>query len=182
MSNNESQRVNIQFSIELDELPTEAHRLLNKSFTHLNKSKEIYGDIDCTDFDLSSDTWNKIDSIRVCLARTDQVLDDLQNIIGGYLEMQTNAIKPQEVKSSPSSEAPAVPNPFADVHPDASPHTRPPDMASMKEHMQQIMSQMEKKMGENGLSEQEQTAAEALKNKMAAFTGAPDENTNKTSG
>jgi hypothetical protein len=64
MSNQTPRRVNIQFSIELDELPAEVSRLLQKSSDHLSEASKTYSNIGRNDNNLTSETWGEIDNIR----------------------------------------------------------------------------------------------------------------------
>ena len=127
-----SQRVNIQFSIDLEELPAEVARLFKQSAAHTRSALEAYTSSDYSDTPLSITSLNQIDEIRLCLTKADLVLDDLQKIIAGYLRMQT---EPSEaatpVERPPMPEMPRSPfdveapttaapprNPFAGAAPE----------------------------------------------------------------
>ena len=174
-------RVNIQFSIELDELPSEISRLIQKSQSHLNEGTKVYNSLGNTTNVLTTETWEDIENIRISLSKADQVLDDLQNIIGGYLKMKTDAVQPKTVQPTQPPEAEHG-SPFMSNHPDAGaeaprnpfgasgPPTMDgaPDLQQMQAQMMQAMSNMQSNMGNVGdLSEEEQQAAEVLKNRLS---------------
>ena len=86
-----SQRVNIQYSIDLEELPSEVDRLSNKCYNELERSLAASEGILQTNM-VSVDGLNKISDLRLSLAKADHILDDLSKIITGYLRM---AVVPQ---------------------------------------------------------------------------------------
>ncbi|MEK9769444.1 MAG: hypothetical protein VW683_11030 [Betaproteobacteria bacterium] len=188
MSNQTPRRVNIQFSIELDELPAEVSRLLQKSSDHLSEASKTYSNIGRNDNNLTSETWGEIDNIRVSLAKADQVLDDLQNIIAGYVKMKSDLVQPQT--SAPvQQEEQEMQSPFLQNHPDApqSANKSPfgiaqgMDMSKMQSEMANMMANMQNTF-ENApdMSEEEQQAAEVLKNRLSAFMNKQNEDANKT--
>lgn len=190
MSNQTPKRVNIQFSIELDELPAEVSRLLEKSSNHLNEVSKIYSNISRNEDNLTSETWGEIDNIRVSLAKADQVLDDLQNIIAGYVKMKSDLVQPQASVSTPQEELQAQPqSPFLQSHPDApqaggnAPFGLPQgmDMSRMQGEMVNMMANLQNTF-ENApdMSEEEQQAAEILKNRLSNFMNNQNENSDKT--
>jgi hypothetical protein len=191
MSNQTPKRVNIQFSIELDELPTEVSRLLEKSNNHLNEVSKVYSNISRNEDNLTSETWNEIDNIRVSLAKADQILDDLQNIIAGYVKMKSDLVQPQAPSSMQQEQPQAQPqSPFLQSHPDApqaaknAPFGLPQgmDMGKMQGDMANMMANIQNTF-ENApdMSEEEQQAAEILKNRLSNFMNKHNnENTDKT--
>ena len=78
------QRINIQYSVEIDDLEQEIKRLLNNAYAH-------YGHVSdqcCTTTEsvlLSHQTLENIDKLRLELSAIDHQLNDIVNIIGGYL-------------------------------------------------------------------------------------------------
>jgi hypothetical protein len=94
-----SQRVNIQYSIEIDELPEAVHELLKKSTDSLQLAvgpvHTVYlGDV------LTLNTLDRIDELRLTMAKVDQTLEDVTSIIKGYLHH----------KSSPPAPLPQIEN------------------------------------------------------------------------
>lgn len=82
-----SQRVNIQFSIDLEELPEEVERLIMKFGDEIETTSELYSE-------LSQDTISiaglqEINDLRLSLARADHILDDVNKIITGFIRMNT---------------------------------------------------------------------------------------------
>tara|TARA_B100000287_G_scaffold420917_1_gene460913 strand:- start:437 stop:895 length:459 start_codon:yes stop_codon:yes gene_type:complete len=87
------QRVNIHYSVDLEDLPEESQRILNKAAKRLsecasglqklnsNLNKEKSGL-------LTSSTVDAVSSFREELASVDFMLDDLTKIVGGYVAYQ----------------------------------------------------------------------------------------------
>ena len=86
------QRISIQYSIDIDDLPDEVDRLLQNATEELNKlsSSTIREPI-------SLNGLQDIDSLRRGLASVDAALQDLSVIVGGYL-----SFKASEVVSQPA--------------------------------------------------------------------------------
>jgi hypothetical protein len=78
------QRINIQYTVDVDDLPREVGRLLEKAFNDYQLLQ-----VECRQDDrlttLSYDMVEKIDRIRLTLAAVDHRLNDASNIISGYL-------------------------------------------------------------------------------------------------
>tara|TARA_R100001163_G_scaffold65513_2_gene63015 strand:+ start:830 stop:1417 length:588 start_codon:yes stop_codon:yes gene_type:complete len=193
MSNQEPKRVNIQFSIELDELPAEVSRLLEKSSEYVNDGSKLYNNISRNGNNLTSETWEEIDNIRICLTKADQVLDDLQKIIGGYMKMKSEIVQPQA--TTPTQEEEPPPSPFMQNHPDSAntqgntPFAKSPvagmpqgmDMNQMQNQMMGMISNMQQNMPDApNMSEEERQAAEVLKNRLSNMMNSQNENANKT--
>ena len=85
-------RINIQFSIDLSELPNEVDRIYSKALTEFNGidfpniSKENI---------LDYSTAKKVDEIRQKLARLDLVLSDVQSIVSSYVEYEISSNNPE---------------------------------------------------------------------------------------
>ena len=84
------QRVNIQYSIDLEELPVESQRILNKAARKLNDCasglQKLNSNLD-KDGErlLTSMTVDAVSSFREELANVDFMLHDLTKIVGGYV-------------------------------------------------------------------------------------------------
>jgi hypothetical protein len=81
------ERVNLQYTIELDELGTEVSRLLEAAHTQL--STVIVPQPNSESEALSLDTLENVDDIRQRLAKLDYCLRDINNIIGAYINYRT---------------------------------------------------------------------------------------------
>lgn len=80
------QRVNLQYSIDIDELPTETRRLFLSAHKFLVEGVEIMKGFDESGNTLLSvDGLKTIDDIRTSMMNADYVFADVQNIIKGYL-------------------------------------------------------------------------------------------------
>ncbi len=82
---NPHQRINIQYSISMEELPNEVHRVYNKSLEQL-KNIQI-PELDTTEL-LNSTATKMIDEARQQLAKADLMLADVQSIINSYVEYE----------------------------------------------------------------------------------------------
>ena len=76
------QRVNIQYSIELDDLEEEVNRLYSGAITQL-------ASLPHASINLGTEGLDKVDSFRQKLAKVDIMLADVQNIIEGYVRFKT---------------------------------------------------------------------------------------------
>ena len=90
------QRVNIQYSIDVEDLPSEVERLLQTAYGSLASLEDL-----CVHDPpaLSLGTVERIDHLRQRLADIDYMLNDISTIVNGYI-----AYKAQE-----SLQAPAAP-------------------------------------------------------------------------
>jgi len=89
------QRINIQYSVDIERLPREVGRLLEGVF---NDYQLLQGD--CVNDGkitlLSYKMAEKIDKIRLSLAAIDHGLQDTSNIIVGYLEHKARENAPAD--------------------------------------------------------------------------------------
>jgi hypothetical protein len=92
-------RVNIQYSINLDDLPEEVDRIYNKA-------KEILGGISLPNQSgrdlLTSETLKELDETRQKLTSLDHILSDVAAIVGSYVEYEISQI------NTPSQSEPDV--------------------------------------------------------------------------
>ena len=89
------QRINIQYSVDIERLPREVGRLLEGVF---NDYQLLQGD--CVNDGkitlLSYKMAEKIDKIRLSLAAIDHGLQDASNIVVGYLEHKARQNAPDD--------------------------------------------------------------------------------------
>jgi phosphate uptake regulator len=82
------QRVNIQYSVQIEELPAELKRMSEKATSSLEETlsslKQEPEDI------LSLSSHQHYDEIRVKLASVDAALSDINNIVESYLSYTTD--------------------------------------------------------------------------------------------
>ena len=76
------QRVNIQYSVELEDLEEEVNRLYSNAITRLVALPNA-------SLNLGTEGLEKVDSFRQKLAKVDIMLGDVQNIIEGYVRFKT---------------------------------------------------------------------------------------------
>ena len=98
-----TQRVNIQYSVEVGDLEGEVNRLYgkaNKEMTSLVHKEEP------PKIKLGSEALEEIDYIRRRLAKIDIMLGDVQNIVEGYVRYKT--APPQEQKKKEEVSPPDV--------------------------------------------------------------------------
>jgi len=82
------ERVNLQYTIELDELGAEVDRLLSAASTQLNAVALPQPD-SAIRTTLSLSTLENVDNARQRLAKLDYCLRDINNIIGAYVNYRT---------------------------------------------------------------------------------------------
>jgi len=87
------QRVNIQYSVELEDLQKEVTRLFNNAIEVLELNP-IRPRPDRDTIILGTDGLEQIDLLRRRLAKVDIMLGDIQNIIEGYVRFKTQAPEP----------------------------------------------------------------------------------------
>ena len=96
-----NQRVNIQYSVDLEQLPQEVSRLLGIAFTKLRTTTTDGPDGVVNNGDiLSLASVETISTLRKSLAEVDYMLEDVTNIINGYISF----------KSQPTEQAPTPEN------------------------------------------------------------------------
>lgn len=95
------QRVNIQYSVEIDELQDEVNRLFGNAIMELGKVQPVGG---APVAKLGTDGIDKVESIRHKLAKIDIMLGDVQNIIEGYVRFKTQSEPSREIPFQQSSE------------------------------------------------------------------------------
>ena len=184
MSNQAPTRVNIQFSIELDELPREVNRLLEHSAEHVAAAAQGFNAIKNTPEVLSVSTWNQLDALRLSLSKADLVLDDLQKILGGYLQMQSEQLsvpQPSEASAAPEMGPPDTaldPSILAD-HPDRNNRKaeRQQKMAEAQQQLSAFMEQMHNLQNNPAaaMNEEEELAMETMKNRARRVMEAGNE-------
>ena len=76
------QRVNIQYSVELEDLEEEVNRLYSNAITQLVSLPNA-------SLNLGTEGLESVDSFRQKLAKVDIMLGDVQNIIEGYVRFKT---------------------------------------------------------------------------------------------
>ena len=101
-----SQRVNIQYSIDLEELPEEVERLIVKFGSEIERTAELYHELPGDPISVSG--LQEIENLRMSLAKADHVLDDVTKIVTGYIRMNTE----QPPREPPQEQQFQQPNPF----------------------------------------------------------------------
>jgi len=91
------ERVNIQYSVDIDDLGEEVCRLICGAFENLDNINERASTP--TNNVMSLQTIKEIDTIRQNLAEVDNRLSDVVNIVNGYISYKSQAIGQQEITS-----------------------------------------------------------------------------------
>jgi len=84
------QRVNIQYSVELEDLQGEVNRLFSNAISELQSLPHA-------SLKLGTDGLDKVDSFRQKLTKIDIMLGDVQNIIEGYVRFKTDSTPSREI-------------------------------------------------------------------------------------
>lgn len=95
------QRVNIQYSVELDDLDEEVARLFKKAVTRLENISSGWG---CGYVPMDLEGLRMVDELRQNLARVDTALSDVQNIVEGYVRFKTQPEEPKAPDSPSEAE------------------------------------------------------------------------------
>ena len=93
-------RVNIQYSVEIDDLQDEINRLFGNAILELDKVQPVGG---APVAKLGTDGLQKVEQIRHKLAKIDIMLGDVQNIIEGYIRFKT---QPEAERDVPFQQTP----------------------------------------------------------------------------
>ncbi len=96
-----AQRVNIQYSIEIDKIEEEVLRLVNSAANSLSEASTSLSE---HDYRLTVESLRVVGSLRQQLAHIDQSLSDINKIASGYLSYQASLVTPQ-YSDEPSIEA-----------------------------------------------------------------------------
>lgn len=86
------QRVNIQYSVGLEELQDEVDRLFAKAIKELDLTAPVGG---TPKLKLGTEGLEKLDVLRRKLAKIDIMLGDVQNIVEGYVRFKTQPVHPK---------------------------------------------------------------------------------------
>jgi|18_taG_2_1085343.scaffolds.fasta_scaffold00852_3 hypothetical protein len=98
-----SQRVNIQYSVDLDELDIEVQRLIKGALVQLQYMVSKCNQIEQAD-PLTIKNCDLINDIRQHISKADQTLSDTTNIISGYLTYKSNIAQDTADSSQLSNE------------------------------------------------------------------------------
>ncbi len=88
------QRVNLQYTVDIDELPNETHRLVTKAHEQSKLCSCILSELSEEDEILTLDNLECVEKAREKLMNIDFILQDIQNIIKGYIA-HTSGIEQQ---------------------------------------------------------------------------------------
>ncbi len=99
-----SQRVNIQYSIEIERLPAEVERLATAAQSNLRELSEASISENPEQVDISLQSVSNINDIREKIASLDHELMDIANIMNGYINYMTTPPEqdePEQVDAAP---------------------------------------------------------------------------------
>jgi len=95
------QRINIQYSVDIDELDGEVRRLMEEAYTRYSSLQKVCnngrGPV------LSNETLENIDHFRLEMAGIDHQLNDIMNIISGYLHYKAQESVARQVPEQNSN-------------------------------------------------------------------------------
>jgi hypothetical protein len=97
-----TQKINIQYTIQIDELEGEIERLINKNLINFEEMASLGAEIN-EDAVLSHRTLNKIDSIRQRMLMIDTRFQDSYNLIEGYLSYMAQSKETHTETTPPES-------------------------------------------------------------------------------
>ncbi len=98
-----AQRVNLQYTVDIDELPNETNRLVRKAHEQSKDCSCILSELAEVDDLLTVDSLERFEKARITLMNIDYALQDVQNIIKGFIAhksgIEQNARQPEEPPS-----------------------------------------------------------------------------------
>ena len=94
-----SQRVNIQYSVEIDKLPDTVSVLYDNAMLRMKHLNENMLSLNSA---LDLEMIDQIDAIRLELAQIDIQLSDIDRIVKGYLSIKTQN---NEIQKEPDSDS-----------------------------------------------------------------------------
>ncbi len=106
-------RVNIQYSIDIDDLNVEVKRLTNtveNKLTALSKESKFGSEQNI----LNLSTLEMIEKTRIELANIDFILDDITKIVNAYISFKTQESAPEADETNVSRELKRVENVISD--------------------------------------------------------------------
>ena len=99
------QRISIQYSIDVDELPTNVIRLLKDATTEISDLPSVEElALKTIDDVMTLETVNKIDQLRMSLGRIDFMLADINNLVTSFISYQTRPATEEQVAPPPQQE------------------------------------------------------------------------------
>jgi len=98
-----SQRVTIQYNVEIDEVEAETFRLAQKAFDYLNEAMAKANEVSPERLATLANV-EKIEEVRQCLARADYVFQDVTQLLNGYISYKSERPKSQTPLPSPAGE------------------------------------------------------------------------------
>jgi len=128
------ERVNIQYSVDIEDLGEEVCRLICGAFENLNTVSAAITPPE--DNVLSLQTIQQLDEIRQQLGEIDNKLSDVVNIVNGYVSYKSQAISQQEIASEVDNY-------------DRENGADPPDYESMTESLTNLQGRIKQFKNEN---------------------------------
>ena len=102
------QRINIQYSIEVEELPTNVVRLTSNALNELKELAMADELIQQTaETIMTLDTVNRIDTLRQKLGQIDFMLADVNNLVTSFINYQTRPATQEQPPQPAQEELPA---------------------------------------------------------------------------
>jgi len=95
-------RINISYSIEMQELGEEVQRLIDRSSKTLSEAVSSFEKIKLQSSHLDVTTYEQIDEVRLLLAQVDYGLGDISSIINSYNIYQLNQLNNEQQYAQPS--------------------------------------------------------------------------------
>jgi len=132
------QRVNIHYSIDIEDLPSTMATLLNAALSQLSTTgKEVEGVLE-PDQVLTLATVTHIDDLRSTLEKIDHTLGDVSTLIKSYIQYQASDNKQED---APTGEQLIPANPMAPRH-DVTKMPSDTDLDMLKDRLNQFRQNM----------------------------------------
>ena len=95
------ERVNIQFSVDINELPDEVNRLFGRAVSRIQDLGAGWGK-PYVGLDLGG--MEQVEMLRARLSQIDSMLADVENIVSGYVTYKTQPAVPPAAEHTPTDD------------------------------------------------------------------------------
>jgi hypothetical protein len=136
-----SERVNIQYSVDIEDLGDEVCRLICDAYENLNAINDS-AEAPANNV-LSLQAIQKIDEIRQRLGDLDSRLSDVVNIINGYISYKSQVINQQEIGAEVDNQRHENGEPTPDYDSVTESLANLPDLSNLQELLKQFKDENE---------------------------------------
>tara|TARA_R110002020_G_scaffold295713_1_gene511264 strand:- start:2560 stop:3006 length:447 start_codon:yes stop_codon:yes gene_type:complete len=146
------QRISIQYSIDVEELPGEVSRILQGALSDLKDAQSASLKKVSSDTIMSLDTIEELDQVRQQLARVDHALSDVNNLVTSFLNYKTTSgEEKEEAPGAPTGMPPGMPSGMPGVMPNM--EGLPSDLEGLQQRIEEFKKHMAVEDGSDEVSD-----------------------------